>query len=97
MKESQRLAIAAHMHVMLRRKTGRVTDTEWMAKNVEYAAEIVRYARTRAREDVLPELADLADRLQEAMFPAAPVPAPTAAAATSDGGNLLARYVGRLR
>ena len=33
MPESDRLAIAAHLHVLLRRKTGRVTDTEWMAAN----------------------------------------------------------------
>jgi hypothetical protein len=38
-------AIAAHLHVLLRRKTGRVTDTEWMATNADYAREIVRHAR----------------------------------------------------
>ena len=38
---SQKLAIAAHLHVLLRRKTGRVTDTEWMAENLDYAREIV--------------------------------------------------------
>ncbi|MET4575739.1 hypothetical protein [Ottowia thiooxydans] len=97
MKETQRLAIAAHMHVTLRRKTGRVTDTEWMAKNAEYAAEIVRYARARAREDGLPELGELADRLEQAMFPKPPAPAPAAAAAASEERSLLARYVGRLR
>ena len=29
MPDSDKLAIAAHLHVLLRRKTGRVTDTEW--------------------------------------------------------------------
>ena len=33
MSDSDKLAIAAHLHVLLRRKTGRVTDTEWMAVN----------------------------------------------------------------
>ena len=97
MNETQRLAIAALMHVTLRRKTGRVTDTEWMARNAEYAAEIVRYARERARDDALPELAELADRLEQAMFPKPPAPAPAAAASTSEERSLLARYVGRLR
>jgi hypothetical protein len=50
MLPSERLAIAARLHVLLRRKTGRVTDTEWLAVNAEYAAEIVRFARERALE-----------------------------------------------
>lgn len=42
MLASEKLAIAAHLHGLLRRKTGRVTDMEWMASNAAYAAEIVR-------------------------------------------------------
>ena len=42
MEDSERVAVAAHLHVVLRRKTGRVTDTEWMACNLEYATEIIR-------------------------------------------------------
>ena len=61
---SQRLAVAAHMHVLLRRKTGRVTDTEWMADNLEYALEIVRFARSKADEDNHPELHEWADKLE---------------------------------
>lgn len=67
MVASERLAIAAHLHVLLRRKTGRVTDTEWMAVNAEYAAEIVRFARAKAQEDGHPDLADWADRLERAV------------------------------
>ena len=63
---SQRLAVAAHMHVLLRRKTGRVTDTEWMAANMEYALEIVRFARAKADEDNHPELHEWADKLERA-------------------------------
>lgn len=61
------MATAAHMHVLLRRKTGRVTDTEWMACNAEYAQEIVRFARERALQDHAPELAEWAQRLEQAM------------------------------
>ena len=72
MSEADKLAIAAHLHVLLRRKTGRVTDTEWMAVNVEYALEIVRFARQRAQEDNVPELAQWAARLDHAMQAAPP-------------------------
>jgi len=74
MPSSEKIAIAAHLHVLLRRKTGRVTDTEWMAGNNEYAAEIARFARERAAEDGHPDLAVWADRLEEIM--AVPDPKP---------------------
>ncbi|MFN9472366.1 hypothetical protein [Acidovorax sp.] len=74
MQDSDKLAIAAHLHVLLRRKTGRVTDTEWMAVNAEYALEIVRFARQHAVEDGVPELAEWADRLDHAVHAPAPVP-----------------------
>ena len=63
MASSERVAVAAHLHVALRRKAGRVTDTDWMAQNDEYAAEIVRYARERAREEGDGNLAELAEKL----------------------------------
>ena len=67
MPSSEKIAIAAHLHVLLRRKTGRVTDTEWMATNLQYAAEITRFARDKAREDGHPDLAAWADKLEEIM------------------------------
>ncbi|MET0311533.1 MAG: hypothetical protein ABW051_05735 [Burkholderiaceae bacterium] len=67
MTPSEKLAIAAHLHVLLRRKTGRVTDTEWMALNHEYAAEIVRFARAKAIEDGHPDLSEWAGKLERAM------------------------------
>lgn len=82
MLPSEKLAIAAHLHVLLRRRTGRVTDTEWMAQNAEYAAEIIRFARARAREDQAPELAEWADKLEHAVLgiaTARPTAAPAAA------------------
>lgn len=76
MHESAKLAIAAHLHVLLRRKTGRVTDTEWLAKNAEYAAEIVRFARAEAVSMKVPELAEWAAKLEQALQAKAPSPAP---------------------
>ncbi len=75
---SQKLAIAAHLHVLLRRKTGRVTDTEWMAENIEYALEIVRFARAKALEDGHPDLAEWADKLERASLEAKPAQRPLA-------------------
>ena len=72
MPEADKLAIAAHLHVLLRRKTGRVTHTEWMAVNAEYALEIVRFARQHAQEDNVPELAEWAARLDHAIHAPAP-------------------------
>lgn len=75
MLPSEKLAIAAHLHVLLRRKTGRVTDTEWMATNLEYAQEIVRFARAKAAEEGHADLAEWAAKLETAAL-AAPKGAP---------------------
>lgn len=86
MLSSEKVAIAAHLHVLLRRKTGRVTDTEWMATNAEYANEIVRFARARAKEDGHADLAEWADKLALAVLPkAAPAPAAAPRPLTSMG------------
>ena len=79
MLESEKVAMAAHLHVLLRRKTGRVTDTEWMAANAEYAREIIAFARTRAREDGHPDLAEWADKLEGALGLKPPAAEPDAA------------------
>lgn len=70
MLASEKLAIAAHLHVLLRRKTGRVTDTQWMADNLEYATEVVRFARRSADEDGHTDLAEWANKLEQAMLQA---------------------------
>lgn len=74
MPSNEKIAIAAHLHVLLRRKTGRVTDTEWMATNLEYAAAIALFARTKAAEDGHSDLLVWADKLEEVM--AVPDPKP---------------------
>jgi len=106
MHQNDALATAAHLHVLLRRKTGRITDTEWMASNTEYALAIVRFAREKAHSDGHEELLPLADRLERLVQPVRPSAAsptarpgqasvaPQAAEAKPD---VSARYVGRLR
>jgi len=66
MSQSETFATAAHLHVLLRRKTGRVTDTEWMATNADYAREIVRFAREKAASEGHVELQPWADKLEAA-------------------------------
>ena len=104
MTESERVAIAARLHVALRRKTGRVTDTEWMAVNVEYATEMVRFARAHAADTKDAELAEIAERLEAVMAPIAAeqrVRAATqqrlAAGTATAPQRTLARYIGGLR
>ncbi len=65
MLDSEKLAIAAHLHVLLRRKAGRVTDTEWLATNTAYATEIIRFTRQKAAEDGHTDLAEWADKLEQ--------------------------------
>jgi hypothetical protein len=50
--EVDRIAVAAHMHVLMRRRLGRATDVEWMAKNREYAMEIIRLATGSPHTDL---------------------------------------------
>ncbi len=72
MSSNEKIAVAAHLHVLLRRKTGRVTDTEWMASNREYAAEIARFSRQKAAEDGHADLAVWAEKLEDVMAIAEP-------------------------
>ncbi|QNM97330.1 hypothetical protein [Chitinimonas koreensis] len=58
------LALAAHLHVMIRRKIGRITDPEWMVSNAEYAREVIRLARTEPAA----ELAEAVNRFEQALF-----------------------------
>jgi hypothetical protein len=101
--DSEKLGIAAHLHVLLRRKTGRVTDTEWLASNAEYAQEIIRFAHVKAVEDSHPDLAEWADKLAAAMSTAVPTPAKPLLASLNPGLSMInaaadvGRYVRGLR
>lgn len=108
MSQNDALATAAHLHVLLRRKTGRVTDTEWMAGNADYAQAMVRYAREKAQADGHTELLPLAERLEAlVVVPTqrkSPPPAASPAIAVSApvplspaANDVSTRYVGRLR
>ncbi|MFG6457240.1 hypothetical protein [Roseateles sp. BYS96W] len=69
MQEREKLAIAAHLHVVMRRKTGRVTDVEWLVRNNDYAREIIKLALSEPDQS---ELHEWARKLRSALF----VPAP---------------------
>ena len=107
MSQNEAFAAAAHLHVLLRRKTGRVTDTEWMVSNTDYARAIVRFAREKASSDGMVELLPLADRLESLVAPPIAVPprseTRTPPSASADGAmsshttDISARYIGRLR
>jgi hypothetical protein len=64
--ESDVVAIAAHLHVQLRRRTGRVIDVDWLSHNSEYANAVVRFALDSASEHDAPELAIWATRFERA-------------------------------
>lgn len=108
MEDSERLAIAAHLHVVLRRKTGRVTDTEWMAGNQLYAQAMADFALAHAHENADEELARLAQRLQSSWSrpgtlrsggtsspSAAPVAASSSAPALAEEPQMLPRSAPR--
>jgi len=97
MLNNKRLALAARLHVMLRRKTGRVTDTEWMANNREYAAEIVRFSAEFAVREKQEDLAELAERFAELMLPAGAAKAMPQKAQAGFAVDKLIRYVGGIR
>ena len=73
MSESNRVAVAAHLHLMMRRRLGRVTDVEWMANNREYALAMVRLCR-EAAPDV--ELQEWAEKLAQTYGRGDPVKSP---------------------
>lgn len=68
--DSEKFAIAAHLHVVMRRTTGRVTDVEWMVKSSDYAREIIKAARAAPQ----PDLHRLADKLETLLQLVPPIP-----------------------
>lgn len=69
-------AIAAHLHVLLRRKAGRVTDIEWMVVNMEYASAVATFAKAKAVELQAQDLEMWAIRLEAAILKRRPVHKP---------------------
>lgn len=96
MSTSEKIALAARMHVMLRRKTGRVTDTEWMACNREYAEEIIRFSMDYAQKEGQDDLAELAEKLAAVMLPARPQTTYKKTDLSNEGTGLI-RYIRGIR
>jgi hypothetical protein len=109
LSDSDKLGIAAHLHVAMRRKIGRVTDVEWLVRDPAYAREIIRLALAERDH---PELQGWALKLQAALFPATlgstpaansgPMPLDATTSPSRDtplrpAQGLLGRYVGGLR
>jgi hypothetical protein len=95
MLESEKFAIAAHLHVVMRRVHGRVTDVEWMIKSADYAREIIRVATGPASRPmfVATDPGDSSGFSESAFAPSGSA-VPGGAAATTGGRK---RYVGTLR
>jgi len=95
MLDSEKLGIAAHLHVLLRRKLERVTDVQWMVRNREYALEVIRLCRTSFH----PDLHQWADKLEATLVAdEAPRPKPLPAEVkASPSARVESRYIGRLR
>ena len=77
MQESEKLALAAHLYVSLRRATGRVTDVQWLLRDRVYAHEIIQLALAQAEQ---PDLQRWARKFEVAMGLAEPDAAPPEAA-----------------
>ena len=95
MSQTALMAVAARLHLYLRRETNRVTDVVWMVANPEYAREVLRLVR----QERVPEMDALAARFEELMPAAAAAPA-AAAPADEEGERDLRHgrdYIGTLR
>lgn len=68
---AEKTAIAAHLYIAMRRKFNRVIDVEWLARNEDYAREIIALAKRPGLEELAPHV----DRLEELVF-GKPVAAP---------------------
>lgn len=93
MTSDDKFAAATHLYVLMRRKSGRVIDTVWMAQNVEYASEIIKLARAKAD----PEIAKLADRFEAVMFGQRSEAVSTSIESTADSAKSAGKYVRGLR
>lgn len=98
MTASEMLATAAHLHVAMRRKMGRVTDVEWMACNPTYAEAMTRLAADHATAHGDEDLLKWAHKLAQAWADLAPPP-PRHPRATANPAPTLPteRYVVGLR
>jgi hypothetical protein len=101
MTASEMIATAAHLHVAMRRKMGRVTDVEWMATNPAYALAMTALARQHATDQQDDDLLKWSDKLSKAWAEKTPTPVtarPTVTNRTDQPSPAVAeRYVVGLR
>jgi len=89
--DRDKIAIAAHLYIAMRREAKRTIDVEWLLKNTDYAREIIALARQYS-----PELATYSDRLA-ALLPEEAPPQPTPSSAPHQQSDISDRYIGHLR
>ena len=107
MLELECFAIAARLHVVMRRVVGRVTDVDWMVRNREYAREVVRVARLQTDAELLVLADKFEAALEQVRAPDATTRRANAVAEARDRAvaappathvlPAVPRYVGRLR
>ena len=99
MSTNNRMAIAAHFHVLLRRHLGRVTDVEWMARNRDYADAMVKLAQASAHTDLCEWAARLVHSFEHDSGPVSEPPrsVPPGTAAPAPQPQPPTRYVRGLR
>ena len=97
MTASEMIATAAHLHVAMRRKMGRVTDVEWMVTDVAYATAMTQLALQHATDQNDEDLRKWSSKLAQAWADKAPAPPKSAAVVQRLAEPHPARYVVGLR
>ena len=97
MLNSERFALAARLHMMLRRKAARVTGIEWLASNQDYAAEIVRFSIEFASKEGHEDFTELAKKFAASMMASRQPSATYKKANTNQEEQADMRYVGGIR
>lgn len=91
-----KFATAAHLHVLLRRCCGRVTDTLWMVHNREYAVAMLRLAREQGDAE-LDKLVERFETLLQNEAPDSRQATPAEALPADYAASWEAKYKGGVR
>lgn len=60
----EKMSVAMHLYMRLKRNTGRIVDVMWLVRNEQYALEILKLAKAIPDE----ELGKFAKRFEQLMF-----------------------------
>jgi hypothetical protein len=97
MKQTERFSLATHLYVRLRRNSGRVVDAVQMARNDDYARQVLQLVKN----DPDPQMQRLASQFGELLGNSRPPSRPTSETAASweprAAGAATQNYVGALR